>query len=537
MERPDPDAPDAATPDAATPDAVTPDPVTPDQAPEPDADGAAGGDAGAGRQGATGRPQRRSVYWEPAEAQAAGQAPGGEGGGSHAPPPAAPRFALPTRPAGRPWPSRRKPMIAAVAAGVVVLGVAVAVRWSGSGEAADPPPTGPIAAALKVPDPVAKGPIVTSIPPDCGVSPATVDRLTPRAEGRESAFSSDRQICSWGIGGGATRDGGTSRELRLEVAKNKLISDAIEEFDRLLSEFPDSRLAERTQVRSKKVLPGLGDEAVVWYRVDTYRPIRAGGSGKKRSPRASHATILFRQGNLVVTVEYGGADYAMPPHTFDLPAREKVLGERSAVDGARLAASDAARSIGLPAGDTARPREGAAETGLVKRTPEPCGLLRRAVQSVPAVGRPGPLSTTRPMGGKTWLIPTLSDVAAPSACYLGGGLAARLEVAVLAVPKEANGGATGTAARAYQFRHTFTRDSRAKEAIAEEPFFAALKAPAEQAFVYAEGGRAPSAELVFRKRNLVVGVRYAPHSGSVPRDKTLNQTYALATALAAALPA
>lgn len=124
-----------------------------------------------------------------------------------------------------------------------------------------------VAAAFAAPDPAPSGPIVTSIPPDCGVTEHTMDDLAPAGEYREDHSTPDAQSCYW-----STRDyyvdARPRRELQVDVDKEDETSNggasrlgaAVDEFVQRLDDWtapaPDTKHA---KVRR---LSGLGDDAV-----------------------------------------------------------------------------------------------------------------------------------------------------------------------------------------------------------------------------------------------------------------------------------
>ncbi|MDL4775563.1 hypothetical protein [Actinomadura xylanilytica] len=365
-------------------------------------------------------------------------------------------------------------------------------------------------AAFKPRDTVPSGPLVTSIPPGCGVSEQVRDRLAPHGEENEQSYDADSQSCDWESNKIAFSLGGGNRTLEVKVTKADGAGPAVAAFTRDLDTERKSTRQKRGTVRK---VGGLGAEAVV---LDSRR-------ADVRKNSDLYAVVLFRSGNVVVRVAYGGADHS-GGDGLSIPTAHKPLSAETVRDGAFAAAADIAGNMGLGAD---------AEPAIVTPTPEPpVRNIPRACDLLPAkeTGRLGidgsPLPALWPV-----LIDDKTEGATRDACSWGAN--ARTEIVSIADTPAGPG--SEVAAREFERIYQTSRHGgpvlRPRDVV-----FRPLTGPGDEAFIVFgrdQDGGGGTAQVLFRVRNVLVRTDYQVDEG--PRVKALDRAYAAAKVAAGVL--
>ncbi|MQA81106.1 MAG: hypothetical protein GEV10_21920 [Streptosporangiales bacterium] len=387
------------------------------------------------------------------------------------------------------WIAERKLLVGIVAAVVIAAVVVTVVLWPR-------PEDDKVVAAAVTRDPVPTGPLVTSIPADCGVRERTMDELVSGGQYRELIHNPDSQNCTWDSGSGARIFGGGSRDLEIDVSKDhedagprsEWMAAAFQTFDMKLdavAEAPDDR-----QIGPVRPVSGLGDEAVVWHALDFTGPVYP-GKKPEGEPEKATTTVLFRQGNVVVQVAYGGVDYTphgsgVVPETEGGPPDEAALRA-----GAFLAARDVAAGMGLRVSGKVAVTADAGRK--LARVPDACDLLPDAVAE-----RLAP--DADPEEEDSYLVDS-GEATATGGCDWDFDLVAE----VAAFPDSRRGSGERVAIRRYLELHAEARGF-IREDEDDEAYFRALTRPGEQAYVSWTKDSSVTTEVVFRTRNVLVRV-------------------------------
>lgn len=412
---------------------------------------------------------------------------------------------------------RRRRMLLVITAIVCVLVLVIVVTVAKTNRV-----DGPVAAAFQERSGLPAGPAVTEIPPFCGVSQRTVDRFAP-GELREQILGADTQTCTWDAGSSASTFGGTDTELEVEVDKadeqterhRPSTADAVDEFSRKLAD--GAKDSTGTKVGEVFPLAGLGPDAVGWHQVETDGVIHPDGKITGIRGHGGATTVLFRGGNVVVEVKYGGSDFVVQESDKLIDdTKGKALSSRTTLAGALAVAEDIATSMGLTVEGEPRVRE--PKGGTVEEVPKPCSLLPAELAK-----RIAPGADPTPTDG--YLLDD-EDSEANTVCDWSYDL--ELEVA----SSSSYAKVSGAEAAARRYRHLYhSARERTPEEGEEEHDFRTLSRPGEQAFVsYVEdqhGG--VEAELVFRHQDVLVRVRSHRMEGYT-KNKAMNEVYRVAVA-------
>lgn len=415
------------------------------------------------------------------------------------------------------WVAKRKLLVGAVAAVVVAAVVVTVVLWP------RPETDEVVAAAVATKDPVPTGPLVTSIPADCGVRERTMDRLVSQGGYQEQIFNPDRQGCVWNAGSRARIFGGGSRALEIDVTKSH--EDAGPRSEWTAAAFQDLGYAldavtdapDNQRISAVRPVSDLGDEAVTWHTLEYAGPVYPGKKPEGDLEKGT-TTVVFRQGNVVVEIAYGGVDYTprgsgVVPETVGAPPDEAALRA-----GAFLAARDVAASMGLKASAKIAVTEDVGRK--VARVPDACDLLPDAMAE-----RLAPDADAEP--DESYLIDS-DESADTGACDWDFDLVAE----VAALPDSRLGSGELLATRRYLELHTEARGFTPEDED-DEAYFRALTRPGEQAFVSWTKDTSIKTEVVFRTRNVLVRVTVRDSEGSAKsRSEAVRDAYDAAVAAA-----
>jgi len=412
-------------------------------------------------------------------------------------------------------PRRRAGVALSALALVVVLVAAGVTVWSGSPGSGGKPDIGGKIAAVRIPDRVPDGPVVRDVPSDCGVAPATVDRLMPGAEKRRTS-GLWHNSCTWRIRDTAGRGHGDRRltvDLDVGAYRTERTSGSagtIERFTEILSaELKPSGTRKSGTVRR---VAGLGREAFVWRFVDLRVP--AGSPNGQRRPRSAGSTVVFRAGNVSGTVTYAGSD-----HPDTRGSRPGLVAEAATRRGALRTATQVARALKLPVSGTPAVTSVEPSAEPVHDVPDPCTLVHTATFAsldAPPVEPTHAGDNDKKTDGKG--IGTAS-------CYLNTSHA-NFGVDVTVFRDSRTGSGESRAARMFLQHYHRAREERVDNV---EYVFGALRAPGDQAYMfYADDTTDERAEGIvrFRVRNVLVEVGYRPESRSP--GPLLNGAYAMA---------
>lgn len=416
-------------------------------------------------------------------------------------------------------PGARRRRAVGVLAALVVVAVAVPVVLAAvDGDEA----AGPVAGAFAR-DRVPVGQKVTSIPPFCGVTERTVGQLTGHEDVQEMISDADSQTCTWGTGSSASSIGGSNRELEVEVEKSHELAGsgpgvaaAMDEFARrVLDESKSSAGIKSGDVRA---LTGLGHEAVAWPRLDTEGVVYPGGKITGVTGHTRYTTVLFREGNLVAQVTFGGADYTSAGRwPGERKPKERLLSEDQTFAGAVRAARDVAASMGLreDAPEVTRSRD-----RKLAEFPAACDLLPRATVRELGLSGEGDVEDS-------YLLDDSASVAGK-----GCDWDYDLEVEIVAVPTNRLGTGEERAARRFGYLYQSAREHRPEEED-DETFFRALTGPGDEAFVGWVKDTSSEATVVFRKRDVLVRISARDiDTETYSRDEAMNDAYTAALAAA-----
>lgn len=388
-----------------------------------------------------------------------------------------------------------------------------------------------VAAAFGPRDRVPTGPIVGSIPPACGVGFATMDALVPGEDEDETIDGPDTQRCEWSATGEARTFGGRSRDLEIEVGKQdetagpgtERLADAVDAFT---DDLPTEGSGSDDEAHHVRRLTGLGSEAIAWYTTASTGPVYPDGSEEKGHPDELKTTVLFRQGNLVASVTYGGTDYARKG-SGDVPeAKGKAAPERETFAGATRAARDVAGGMHLTAAGITEAKE---RTGRpVTRSLPACDLLPHAtVRHLVGAASPDSSVTTEDLIDR--------DAADTSGCQWSGSRDLEVEVGV--VPDTT----VGPGERVAALRYLSLYYSALAPGETTEPdattFVRPLRRPGQQAFLVWSDDVSSDARVVLRTRNVLVRVDVSSidTSGYGKRQATAD-AYDAAVAAARSVP-
>jgi hypothetical protein len=360
-----------------------------------------------------------------------------------------------------------------------------------------------VAAAFAPRDRAPTGPIVGSIPPACGVSFASMDALVPGVDEDETIDDPDTQRCEWSSTAEARALGGRSRDLEIEVEKEdetagtgtERLAEAVEAFT---DDLPTEASGSDDEAHHVRRLTGLGSEAIAWYTTGSTGPVYPDGSKAKRHPDELKTTILFRQGNLVASVTYGGTDYTRQG-VGDVPeAKSKAAPERETFDGARRAARDVARSMDLTAAEAAGITETKERTGRpVTRSLAACDVLPPAtVRRLVGTASPDSSVTTGDLIDR--------DAADTSGCQWSGSRDLDVEVGV--VPDTTVGPGERVAALRYLSLYYQAMAPQETSEPDATTFARPLRRPGQQAFLAWTDDATSDAQVVLRIRNVLVRV-------------------------------
>lgn len=343
-----------------------------------------------------------------------------------------------------------------------------------------------VADAVVRPDPVPDGPIVTSIPPDCGLSLETLDDLVPWTEGTETTMGADEQRCDWDDLGERTLDVAVVKAHE-SVASRERVRLAAQVFD---SSIDTTTTGDATSATDLRPVEGLGTRAVSWGTE---------GSGE------AHGHVRFWQGNVAVEVDYGGESTSVD----------------AAGAGALRAAAEVARSMELTA---ARPPEvGTAADRAVESVPAACALLPDRVVA-------GIVSDDEGTAEESYLFGDAED----GACHWWGSL----EVEVAAAPRSEPGTGEQAAARRYLATYLEARSGASDTLVGDgedaERYTAPLHGLGDEAYAHWQRD-ATSAEgvVVFRLRDVLVRITVEGVVNERPtRPALLDAAYGAALAAA-----
>lgn len=403
--------------------------------------------------------------------------------------------------AGMAWllhPSRRRWTLVGAAGAVALALLATSLLWPrGEVELTDR-----VARAVVRPDPVPTGPIVTSIPPDCGLSAATIDRLVGPAQGEETNENPDGQQCLWDAEF-LSFDGTDGAELEIDVAKAHELTQArrrlratVDAFERKL-EFETGSSGSRTSTGDVRPVEGLGAEAVSWRK----------SVASNVSSGDSFTYVLFRQGNLLAMVKYGGGGKAL---------KEEYTRAR-----ALAVAAEVARSMKLTV--TGTPKVVEAGDRTVESVPSACDLLPAGVVKEFA----GDGATAE--NGDGYLFED-EQLAKGGGCEWGYELTAAVESA----KTSSKGTGEQVAARKYLQLYLAARSAEPEsDAEDAETYTVPLRGLGDEAFATYERDTSSKGKVVFRVRDALVRVEVRDLSAQdLNRRDALDGAYR--TALAAA---
>ncbi|MBA9007615.1 hypothetical protein [Thermomonospora cellulosilytica] len=214
-----------------------------------------------------------------------------------------------------PAPARRsRRFTLLLAAGAVAAVAAVALVLLPGGDPGGGAAPGGTASPAPVPDGTSGSPHrrYSALPPACGtVSERTVRRLVP--DGRPtSSGNATFGYCGYGSASGEAR--WLSVDLRLYTAVGAFTPEqsAQRHFD-IKWTLAGRSTEERTV--TLEALPGLGDQAYRWFKVDRHRPLAIG-------------EVAVRTGNVVVTAGYSEPVAGTEPSPRQ---RERCLAEAAAI--------------------------------------------------------------------------------------------------------------------------------------------------------------------------------------------------------------
>lgn len=368
-------------------------------------------------------------------------------------------------------PARRRWTYAAAAC-VTVVAVVTAVVVA---QPDDDELTERVAAAVARPDPVPHGPVVTSIPPDCGLSVATIDRLVGPEPGTEEVASPDEQSCSWGD------------LLDVEVRKAHELARPRERVQTAYAAYVDPFVhgTDHSSVRSVRPVEGLGTDAVAWKESDDVSD-------------GTHTHVGFWQGNVAVEVAYGG-EVATVLRT----------------------AAEVAGSMELTSGDV---RLGEASDRTVDSPPAVCELLPASV--VEQVGASGERESE-----DSYLLDE-EESAKASGCSWDG----RLDVEVGTAQKSSLGTGAQVAARRYVDLYLAARSGSGVDWDNEDAEVSTvpLRGLGDEAFAVYQVDYSAEARVVFRMHDTLVRITVEPRDyGDDPgRRDLLDTAYRAAQAAA-----
>ncbi|MFI0352765.1 hypothetical protein [Actinomadura sp. 9N407] len=370
----------------------------------------------------------------------------------------------------------------------------------------------PLKAALRAPDRVPAGPVVAEIPQGCGLSEKVRDRLAPRGEPTGLIFDADSESCTWETGAIAWSLGGGNRTLAVRIDKGNAgvpspVSVAMDDFARALDARPDS--GSSTARGAVRKVTGLGDEAVTLEKTGRDTP-----GNETRT-----VAVVFRGGNIVVQVEYGGADYA-GDGARARPDKVKALDAKAALDGAFMAAADIAENMRLAldarpavAGERHRPPP-------LRRVPPACGLLSgRETEDLDAPGAPY---------RQKYALLLDKDFPGADLDRCSWDLSLNAEIASIADTEAAGG--TEAASRAYLREYHRSRASGPVNRPHDVDFHPLAGIGDEAFIVFGRDGVGDEArgqaEVLFRVRNTLVRIECEAYEGSAV--EALDRAYAAA---------
>lgn len=455
----------------------------------------------------------------PADAPRAGHStaePGPDPAGGSPEPGAAPAGPGPLR-TGR-WRA-----IAAGAGAVLVAAVAVVVLIGRDGD--DPNAFGGRVDAARRADPVPAGPVVRSIPFDCGVEYGTVDRLTPGAE-KQSHNDATSETCTWETGAIANRLGGGNRELTVRVAMNDGTTGAVEAADDLTSalDFETRKAGGRVPGRVRPVT-GLGLGAVTWNETEYEGALRPNETKPaKVLGRKSGTHVLFHAGNAFVSVAYAGADYEKKGRLSNGEAAVRMLPEKATLNGALEVALGIARGLGVRAGSP-RVGEPPAAQARLRQPPDVCGLV-----PLPVLSKLRKVDSAK--REKAYIVDGRMEGVQAARCQWQGPSFENIEADIAVATDSRLGDGRTVIAREYAKHYLRARDTRPEKRGAK--VFSALTGPGDQAFAFYEKDTSSQGVVVFQSRNALVKVRYWSID-DIPKDRAVNVAHAAAREIATRL--
>ncbi|MEU8800561.1 hypothetical protein [Spirillospora sp. NPDC048819] len=341
------------------------------------------------------------------------------------------------------------------------------------------------------PDRVRTGPVVTSIPEGCAVSPATVGRLVtePRmmkdghaGECMWSSRSDDgpRRLLSIGV---TLAQGTAGRALTGPAAGQSPVAAAMRSFGPKWSDM------------TNRAVTGLGDEALAQF-----------------SP-SNGSTVVARVGNAKVVVQYRDLRASIPEQT----ARDGALAAAAeAVDG--LGARTPSRPAIAPAASPSPPR----------KVPDLCGSVSERTLNRLLGDEPSSSATGAGSGGIV-----IKDADRHGCSWTS--MDHELKISAAVVPGTELFDGTRLATREYTMRHD---DARAEETLSvhDRKYFRAVTGLGDQAFAAHVPGVVPGV-VVFRDGALLVQVTYEEADARHPLsgEHAVRGAYAAAQEVAQAL--
>lgn len=415
----------------------------------------------------------------------------------------------PYGPYGGPPRKNRTGLILGLAGGgvlvlVVLIGVVVALVVSSGGGGAGGDDLDKLAAPKTLGrDPVPPEKSITARPADCGISKATVKKLTPG--GNQDGVGGD---CSW-----SSFDSKPSADLDVDYkTETPSDPDTSSKVAAAISEFNQETSDQTAPTGSTyKPMTGLGDDAA--YRV-----------GADASGEGIEAVVVFRAADLVTEVTY---------RSYDAKMSAKLA--KKFQSGVFTAAADVAKGLGVAADPAvAQP----AKTAPVTVPSDVCGLLPKDLLTTLSGGDNDPLTSNDSDDSilERDSIPNATTTGCRVSSYNNGDDRS-LEVHVTGPTKP---GADAAVKRAYLGAYY--------EARAEKPtgggtgrYFQALSGVGDEAFCsYVDGDRGNlgldknTAEVVVRSRTALVTVSFGNElSQGKLTQQAVKGAYAAAKAVAA----
>lgn len=213
-----------------------------------------------------------------------------------------------------PTPRRRRPRPFTVlsAAAIAVAAVALVLLLPGGGIGGDRAASDQTASPARNGTPAALRRHYSALPPACAtVSEQTVRRLVPGGRPTSSG-NATFGYCGYGSTSGASR--WLSVDLRLYTAIGAFTPEQSAQRHFAIKWTLAGRSTEEQTV-TLEALPGLGDQAYRWFKVDRHRPLAIG-------------EVAVRVGNVVITTGYSEPAAGAQPSARQ---RERCLAEAAAL--------------------------------------------------------------------------------------------------------------------------------------------------------------------------------------------------------------